>query len=263
MKIKFSKYHGAGNDFVLIDDRNGDNHLSAKQIALICDRRVGVGADGLMLLQSSAKADFRMLYYNSDGHTASMCGNGGRCITAFARRLGIIGDETRFEAGDDMHFARIIHWDGLSGVVKLDMNIVEPPQPRLDGFFANTGVPHYVQQVADIADYDVFTNGRALRNHPAFAPDGANVDFIGTDSEGRLFVRTYERGVEGETLSCGTGVTAAALVWAIMCGGDMCHVPVHTLGGDFEVGWKKSGKTVDSVYLQGLATFVFDGEGDF
>ncbi|MBR4198272.1 MAG: diaminopimelate epimerase [Bacteroidales bacterium] len=263
MKIKFSKYHGAGNDFVLIDDRNGDNRLSAKQIALICDRRVGVGADGLMLLQSSAKADFRMLYYNSDGHTASMCGNGGRCITAFARRLGIIGDETCFEAGDDMHFARIIHWDGLSGVVKLDMNIVEPPQPRLDGFFANTGVPHYVQQVADIADYDVFTNGRALRNHPAFAPDGANVNFIGTDSEGRLFVRTYERGVEGETLSCGTGVTAAALVWAIMCGGDMCHVPVHTLGGDFEVGWQKSGKTVDSVYLQGPATFVFDGEGDF
>jgi diaminopimelate epimerase len=204
-----------------------------------------------------------MLYYNSDGNTASMCGNGARCITAFARRLGIIGDYTCFEASDDRHTATVLSWDGLSGIVKIAMNIVEQVRPCMDGFFVNTGVPHYVVQVVDIADYDVFTNGRALRNNPIFAPNGTNVDFIGTDADGRLFVRTYERGVEDETLSCGTGVTAAALVWAAINGLGAGQVPVHALGGDFEVSWQRTQNTYNSVFLQGAATFVFDGEGDF
>lgn len=264
MKIPFSKYHGAGNDFVLIDDRESKYHLTTSQIASICNRRTGVGADGLMLLQQSADYDFRMLYYNSDGHTASMCGNGGRCITAFAKRLGIIGAVARFEAGDNPHEAAVVGWDGNSGIIKIGMNVVAQPEPFMDGFFVNTGVPHFVQKVDDIADYDVFTNGRTLRNNSVFSPDGTNVDFIESMPDGRLFVRTYERGVEGETLSCGTGVTASALVWAVMQGGNLRKVSVHTLGGDFLVSFERDDKgNYKDVCLQGPATFVFDGEGDF
>ena len=263
MKIKFSKYHGAGNDFVIIDNRSDSYHLSAKQIAQICNRRTGVGADGLMLLQNSYEADFEMIYYNNDGHTAAMCGNGGRCITAFAKKLGIITNETCFKAGDDIHTATVQHWDGISGVVKIAMNIVEQPRPCLDGFFVNTGVPHYVQQVADIASYDVFSNGKALRNDPTFAPTGTNVDFIGM-TDGRLFVRTYERGVEGETLSCGTGVTATALVWDLMNGKTLADVAIRTLGGDFCVSfYRDADGSYSDVLLEGPATFIFDGEGDF
>lgn len=264
MKIKFSKYHGAGNDFVIIDDRDGNNHLSDKQIANICNRRTGVGADGLMLLQSSAKADFRMLYYNSDGHTASMCGNGGRCITAFARRLGIIGDETRFEAGDDMHFAKITQWDGLSGIIQIGMNVVTPPQRYMDGYIVNTGVPHFVRMVNDIDNYDVYGYGKPLRFSPSFAPDGTNVDFWGIAEDGHLLVRTYERGVEGETLSCGTGVTATALVIDCIEGKLVSSKELRTLGGDFMVSFKRDAEgNYKDVCLQGPATFVFDGEGDF
>ncbi len=263
MKIKFSKYHGAGNDFVIIDDRENRYNLSTSQIAKICDRRVGVGADGLMFLQQSPKADFTMLYYNSDGHTASMCGNGGRCITAFAKRLGIIGTEAHFEAGDDPHTATVRSWDGLSGVVRIGMNVIEQPQARLNGYFVNTGVPHYVAQVDNIANFDVFSNGRTLRNDKTFAPEGANVDFIGK-ADGRLFVRTYERGVEGETLSCGTGVTAAALVWDLMNGKTFDEVAIRTLGGDFCVSFDRDAEgNYSNVLLEGPATFVFDGEGNF
>lgn len=261
MKIRFNKYHGAGNDFVIIDNRNGDISLSAKQIAYVCHRRFGVGADGLMLLQSLQNADFQMVYYNSDGNTASMCGNGARCITAFARRLGIIGSETRFVAGDDMHTASVVAWDGSSGVVRVAMNVVENVTPCLDGFFVNTGVPHYVCQVQDVENFDVRTNGRKLRYNPAFGSQGANVDFI-EHLNGKLYVRTYERGVEDETLSCGTGVTASALVWNALNHKTLDNVSVQTLGGDFVVDWKNDKSVERDVHLQGPATFVFDGEID-
>lgn len=258
-KIKFSKYHGAGNDFVIIDDREGNISLTASDIARICHRRFGVGADGLMLLQKSNRADFRMLYYNSDGHTASMCGNGARCITAFALRLGIIGTETCFEAGDDMHTARIMEFGMKHCVVSVKMNIVEKVRPCLDGFFVDTGVPHYVCQVSDIENIDVFSAGRRLRFDPAFGSEGANVDFI-EFRNWKLFVRTYERGVEDETLSCGTGVTAAALVWNTLNGNKLNSVPVHTLGGDFVVLTPKEKGGGNLVFLQGPTEWVFDGE---
>ncbi len=244
---------------MIIDNRKGDITLSSKQIAYICHRRFGVGADGLMLLLSSQNADFQMVYYNSDGNTASMCGNGARCITAFARRLGIIGTETHFVAGDDMHTASVVAWDGNNGVVRVAMNVVENVTPCLDGYFVNTGVPHYVCQVQDVENFDVRSNGRRLRFHPVFRRQGANVDFIEC-LNGKLFVRTYERGVEDETLSCGTGVTASALVWNRLDHNALDSVSVQTLGGNFVVDWKNDNGVERDVHLQGPAAFVFDGE---
>ena len=264
MKIPFSKYHGAGNDFVLIDDRSGSYQLTTSQIADICNRRTGVGADGLMLLQKSSDYDFRMLYYNSDGRTASMCGNGGRCITAFAKRLGIIDTEARFEAGDDPHTATVVSWDGNSGIIRIGMNVVAQPKPFKDGYFVNTGVPHFVQRVEDIDTFDVYSHGKSLRFSADFAPEGTNVDFWSIANDGRLLVRTYERGVEGETLSCGTGVTATALVIDCIEGKSVYCKELRTLGGEFCVSYKRDSEgNYKDVCLQGPATFVFDGEGDF
>lgn len=261
MKIPFSKYHGAGNDFVLIDNRENLYNLDAETIAEICNRRVGVGADGLMLLQKSENTDFQMVYYNSDGHTAEMCGNGGRCIVAFAKNLDIVGNETTFQATDAVHSATILEWNGNSGIVKLAMSVSETVKPRLDGYFINTGVPHYVEFVDKIENFDVFGNGRKLRNHPNFAPAGTNVNFIEQISENQIFARTYERGVEDETLSCGTGVTASALVWAMKNGQKSGKVDVKTLGGDFRVHFKENanGGGYSEIFLQGLVKKVFEG----
>ena len=261
MKIPFSKYHGAGNDFVLIDNREGLYHLDTELIAEICNRRVGVGADGLMLLETSQDTDFQMVYYNSDGRTAEMCGNGARCIVAFAKRLGIIGSETTFQATDAKHTATIVEWTDASAVVKLAMSVNETPKNCLNGFFINTGVPHYVDFVEDIKNYNVFENGRKLRNDSVFAPAGTNVNFVEQTADNQIFVRTYERGVEDETLSCGTGVTASALVWAEKEKLKSGKVSVKTLGGDFSVYFAKSSNSdvYDEVFLQGPAKLVFDG----
>lgn len=260
MKIPFSKYHGAGNDFVIIDNRSNTYHLDTEHIAEICNRRVGVGADGLMLLQKSENTDFQMVYYNSDGHTAEMCGNGGRCIVAFAKKLGLIGTETTFQATDARHSATITEWDGNSGIVKLAMSVSETVKTCLNGFFINTGVPHYVEFTDGIRNFDVSGNGRKLRNHPNFAPAGTNVNFIEQISDNQIFARTYERGVEDETLSCGTGVTASALVWAEKNHMNSGKVDVKTLGGDFCVYFEKSANHgYGEIFLQGPVKHVFDG----
>ena len=208
--MHFYKFDGAGNDFVVIDNRKGEYHLCEEEIARICHRRFGVGADGLMLLNAAPEGyDFEMVYCNSDGRVGSMCGNGGRCIAAFAYMLGL-GNKLHFVGYDGSHDAEIVTWDKEHklGIVKLSMRSVEKAGVRrvLNGWFLDTGSPHYVQRVENLEHYDVVGEGRRIRNMADVFPEGTNVDFIEDLPDGRLSVRTYERGVEDETWACGTGV---------------------------------------------------------
>ncbi len=260
--LHFCKYHGAGNDFVLIDNRNNNISLSNKEIALLCHRRLGIGADGLMLLQKSNNSDFEMIYYNSDGRKASMCGNGGRCIVAFAKHLGIIEQQTTFKAYDGMHSAEIIEWNNNCGMVRLGMEISANIEPCLKGWKVDTGSPHYVEVInGDVAKYDVVGNGRRLRYDNAFYPHGTNVDFINEIDVNKIFAATYERGVEDETLSCGTGVTASALIYDQMknTANGNHEIKVQTKGGLFSVYFRKDNETYDHIILQGPVTLVFEG----
>ena len=215
MKIHFYKYQGAGNDFVVIDGRK-ENHLNIKQlpatfIANLCDRRFGIGADGLMILLPHPDFNFEMLYYNSDGNRSSFCGNGGRCIAAFAHHLGLIGNETNFLAADGPHNAIVSATENSSELhISLGMNDVNEIRYIGDDVFLNTGSPHYVKFVEDPDKADVFGEGRQIRNSDLFAPSGTNVNFVNVQN-GIIQIRTYERGVEDETLACGTGITAAAI----------------------------------------------------
>ena len=256
MQIQFHKYQGTGNDFILIDNRDESVKLDKDQIAFLCHRRFGIGADGLMLLENAPGADFRMVYFNSDGAESSMCGNGGRCITAFAKSLGIIVNRAHFLAIDGMHEASVSE----DGMVSLKMKDVSEINSQPDHAVLDTGSPHYVQWVHDTAAVDVVSTGRNIRYQPRFAPGGLNVNFAHKISDSELKVRTYERGVEDETLSCGTGVTAAA----IAASGDATGLfvtNVHTPGGLLQVSFEKSepGQAQD-VILQGPAVFVFKGE---
>jgi diaminopimelate epimerase len=255
MKIFFYKYQGTGNDFILIDNRKNEVSLTTEQVAFLCHRRFGIGADGLMLLELEPGVDFKMVYFNSDGRESSMCGNGGRCITAFAKRLGLIQDQAKFIAVDGVHESSV-----SDGIVSLKMKDVKQIEKLADHYVLNTGSPHYVKFVEDIENYDVKEEGRTIRNSEPFAADGINVNFI-EKLEDVLFVRTYERGVEDETYSCGTGVTAAALVAALnfaSTGKNSCKI--KTLGGDLNV---KFDKVLESnfynIWLEGPAEFVFDG----
>lgn len=255
--MDFYKYQGTGNDFIIIDNRDlkfnrADNALVAK----LCDRRFGVGADGLMLLQTKAGYDFEMVYYNSDGKESTMCGNGGRCIVEFARTLDLVKENAYFVAIDGDHEAIV-----KPGFISLKMKDVNEVELNADFSFLNTGSPHYVSFVNDIASYNVAEEGKKIRNYIRFKSAGTNVNFI--EKQGNvLFVRTYERGVEGETYSCGTGVTAAALVAAIKnvtTAKDFCDI--KTLGGSLKVKFKKnSDNSFTDVWLEGPATFVFKGE---
>lgn len=279
-EIQFYKFDGAGNDFVLLDGRGNPPQLTAAQIAQLCHRRFGIGADGLMLLLDGADGcDFRMRYYNSDGHPADMCGNGGRCIALFAHLLGLgsrpgvmpfsrcasaadasAASETpaslRFVADDGLHDAFILRWDARarSGVVKLGMRDVPGGSVRtlLDGCLLNTGVPHYVQRVADLEHFDVVGEGRRLRHHPALGPEGANVNFVQEMPDGTLRVRTYERGVEDETWACGTGVTACAIATGI------CRI--DTRGGHFRIDFTRRGGDFVEVFLTGPVSLNFVGD---
>lgn len=260
--LRFCKYQGAGNDFVLIDARQITQEFTEEQIKRLCDRRFGVGGDGLMLLKNSDKADFEMQYFNSDGRLGSMCGNGGRCITAFANKLGIISDKAHFIGYDGFHESEIISQKGNEALVKLKMRDVESIASCLDGHFLDTGSPHYVEQVEDVWHYPVLKNGNYLRHHPHF-PEGTNVDFVEEitlmNGNKHLNVRTFERGVEDETYSCGTGVTASALVYAHLHSAVKSPVYVHTLGGDFQLFFHRLTQGFSDVWLQGPATLVFEG----
>lgn len=258
MKQLFYKYQGAGNDFILFDHLQGPvlTNISAEHIEQLCDRRFGIGADGLMLLEPHSAFDFYMRYYNSDGRPSTMCGNGGRCIVALAHRLGHIQQETTFLAVDGPHRARIIREDW----VELEMLNVENVQEILDGYFLDTGSPHLVQWRSEIDKVDTFREGRLLRNNQQFAPEGTNVNFVSGDTN-QLKIATYERGVEAETLACGTGVTAAALVAVIRSGQTgPFTIPVQAKGGALEVKFQFDGSRFTDIWLCGPATFVFDGQ---
>ncbi|GAB3012182.1 diaminopimelate epimerase [Niabella terrae] len=255
MTIQFSKYQGTGNDFVLLDNRgHAYDGLTESQIHKICDRRFGIGADGLMLLQERPGYDFEMIYYNADGRPGSMCGNGGRCIVQFAQDQGIDKPAYHFIATDGPHDARI-----ETGAVSLKMKDVNQIDTREDALILDTGSPHYITARENLDALDVFTEGRRIRNSAPFAQEGINVNFVEQQTDGSLKVRTYERGVEDETFSCGTGVTASALAF-YKDQPPAGPVFIHTLGGNLEVRFEKNqtgGFT--NIWLKGPATKVFEG----
>ncbi len=253
--MTFYKYHGTGNDFILFDNRDGKIRFSTEQVAFMCNRHFGIGADGLMLLEHAAGYDFRMVYYNSDGKESTMCGNGGRCMTAFAASLGIVNKTARFLAIDGEHTSTI----AADGIISLHMQDVKDMDIQEGVTILNTGSPHYILWVKDVKSIDVFHDGKAIRNQPQFQPDGINVNFVQMD-DSKLLVRTYERGVEDETLSCGTGVTAAAIAATCNATGSY-KTAIETPGGYLEVSFTKPTPTsATDVVLAGPAVFVFKGE---
>lgn len=263
MKISFSKYHGAGNDFVLIDNRNGiltPENFDTKRINCICHRRFGVGADGLMLLNSHITSDFAMRYYNCDGNESTMCGNGGRCITLFAKYLGIINKKANFTAIDGEHQSEIISSDEESKI-RLKMISVSEIEIGHDFYYLNTGSPHYVVFRENISDFDVFKNGRDIRYNERFFTEGTNVDFVEIQNDS-IFVRTYERGVEDETLACGTGVVASAIANYLRQSIDKQNFTtnIKALGGNLSVDFEKKNNIFTNIWLQGPAKLVFTGE---
>ncbi|GAA4433451.1 diaminopimelate epimerase [Pontibacter saemangeumensis] len=253
MAITFYKYQGTGNDFVMVDNRKHnfptDDEALVKQL---CDRRTGVGADGLILLQDHPDYDFEMVYYNADGRVGSMCGNGARCAVRFARQLGVIEDVACFLAADGEHQASVER-----DLIQLKMHDVKSVEQIGQDYYLNTGSPHYVRFVENVQELDVYKEGRAIRYNDRFAAVGTNVNFVERISEDEIFVRTYERGVEDETLSCGTGVTAAALVAGLQ--GFKSPVKVKTLGGELEVAFEQTGDGFKYIFLIGPAKQVFSG----
>lgn len=260
MDIEFYKFEGTGNDFIMLDGRDKDySNLTQQQIEHLCHRRFGIGADGLIILNPEQGYDFRMLYYNADGRTSTMCGNGGRCLTAFANMLGVITTNATFIAADGPHEATINSHNGNSWDVSLKMIDVKGFEAIGDDYFINTGSPHYVRFVNDAAAVDVFTEGKAVRNSARFANEGTNVNFVNAQN-GVINVRTYERGVENETLSCGTGVTAAAIA-AYLHGvhTDNNTYPINTPGGLLSVAFSSQNGHFNNVWLTGPAKFVYKG----
>ncbi|MCF6365807.1 MAG: diaminopimelate epimerase [Bacteroidales bacterium] len=254
--FKFYKYHGAGNDFVLIDNFNDTIfNFTKSDIQKICDRNFGIGADGLMILKKHHEYDFEMDYYNSDGSGGTMCGNGGRCIVAFAEKLGLINNYAKFLASDGVHEAYI--YDGNS--VKLKMTDVENISKAGEDYICYTGSPHYIKFENDIAKKDVFREGREIRYSDTYKKEGINVNFIKVNNDNTLNIRTYERGVEAETFACGTGAVASALSFANLNGNTSGEYLLHAKGGKLKVSFnKKDNKYVD-IWLTGPVQFVFEG----
>ena len=256
MQIQFYKYQGTGNDFVIVDNRQQIFPKSnIKLIESICDRRFGVGADGLLLLENDTATDFRMVYYNSDGNESSMCGNGGRCIVAFAKMLQLINDKTLFIATDGLHHATILE----DGNVSLQMKDVDEVKTEKDYVFLNTGSPHHVLLVDDLENLDVKTNGSKIRYSDLYGQAGSNVNFVKQVSENHFALRTYERGVEDETLSCGTGATAVAIAMNAIGKTDSEVIHLDVQGGKLKVSFQKQNNIFKDVFLEGPATFVYEG----
>jgi diaminopimelate epimerase len=253
MLMKFYKYQAAGNDFILFNEMDKSANLSEAQIEKLCDRRFGIGADGVIFLRQSSKFDFSMHYHNADGKLASMCGNGGRSIVRFAADLGLIKDRCRFEAVDGAHSAI-----NLKNQVKLKMIDVDIPQKSNAQLF-ETGSPHYVEEVTYLPDFDVVREGRKIRFDERFAPGGCNVNFIEALSPTEIHQRTYERGVEDETLACGTGAVAGAVYQAIKHKLDDAEILVHMLGGDLSVSLHRNESRFVNIWLKGPVNFVFEG----
>ncbi len=256
MEISFYKYQGTGNDFVVLNNLNGTyNGLTGAQVKALCNRHFGVGADGLMLLNTVPGFDFEMKYYNADGREGSMCGNGGRCLTRFAQDMGILKTDYSFKAFDGPHESTIKN-DGTIALKMQDVNKIE----KLNGnFILDTGSPHYVLVTSDVMHLDVQQRGAEIRYSREFAGSGINVNFVEeTEQPDEIIVRTYERGVEGETLSCGTGVTAAALVCSHNANG-FNRVEVKTKGGKLSVEYDLTNGRYQNIWLIGPAQKVFAG----
>ncbi len=257
MKIEFHKYEGTGNDFVMIDNRDGFFPKSdVKLIARLCDRRFGVGADGLILLENDPDYDFRMVYFNSDGNESSMCGNGGRCLVAFAKHLGVIDVETNFIATDGPHYATIYE----KGIVSLQMKDVDSLTITPEYVFLDTGSPHHVAIVENVLSTDVKSDGAKVRYSDLYGQKGSNVNFVEQEQDNIFKVRTYERGVEDETLSCGTGVTAVAIAMRALGKTKGDTVTLNVPGGKLEVSFFVENGIYSNVFLKGPATFVYKGE---
>jgi diaminopimelate epimerase len=257
LKLHFSKYQATGNDFVLIDNRSALYSFSKEQVTKICDRRFGVGADGLMLIEKHPSLDFNLVYYNSDG-TQSLCGNGCRAAVTMASALGLVNGKANFNAYDGTHSAELLK----SGIVKLKMSDVSQVLRSGEEFFLNTGSPHFIRFVKDVRNYPIVEEGRRIRYSDDHKPAGTNVNFVELLPNNTIFVRTYERGVEDETLSCGTGIVAAAL--ASSQHGYRSPVSVKALGGDLSVEFSTpqngQGGTFQEIFLIGPANLVFEGD---
>jgi diaminopimelate epimerase len=260
-RIHFYKYQAAGNDFVVIDNRANGLTLSKEQIMSVCDRRFGVGADGIMLLEKHPSLNFNLEYFNSDG-SQSLCGNGSRAAMHFASTLGMVNGKGSFNAYDGMHSAEILP----NGLIKLKLNRVSEVKSLSDDYYLNTGSPHLIRFVKYIDDYPVYEEGKRIRFDDYFKPGGTNVNFVELLEDNTIYVRTYERGVENETLSCGTGVTAAALAASFK--NYTSPVAIRTRGGDLSVEFKSTHQrnstgqagTFDDIYLIGPAKMVFEGD---
>ena len=262
MKLNFVKYQGAGNDFVIVDARGQKFSPSTEIVAKVCRRFFGVGADGFMALEDDPHQQFYMRYYNSDGSESTMCGNGGRCIAMFAHQSGIGGKNLVFNSSDGKHAAEIISADPTGGIVKLGMADVKGIENFTKDLFIDTGSPHYVRFVDQIDFVNVPVTGASIRNSEYFAPiGGTNVNFVQVMDDGVIKVRTFERGVEDETLACGTGAVAAAIATHFSRQSETTDYTVETRGGTLEVSFKAAGKqTFKNISLQGEARRVFKGE---
>ncbi len=255
--ISFFKYHGAGNDFIIIDNRDlsfpyKNEH---QMIEKLCDRRFGIGADGLILLENKEGYDFEMVYYNADGHLGSMCGNGGRCVVAFAHHIKIIDKTCEFLATDGPHKAEVVNPEWI----RLQIKEVRDVEKGDDYYFLDTGSPHYVAFVDQLEGLDIVTEGRKIRYNDRFKAEGTNVNFIEKQADG-IKIATYERGVENETLACGTGVTAAAIAYYIQEGVQSSGpISVQAKGGELSVEFESSNGHFKEVWLNGPAELVFKG----
>lgn len=259
MEIEFIKYHGTGNDFILLDNRNLIySSLNTEKIKNLCDRHFGIGADGLMYLQNNTECDFEMKYFNSDGNEGSMCGNGGRCIVAFAKLLGIIDKSANFNAIDGKHEALI----NENNFVVLKMKSINLKDIIIEGnkYILDTGSPHLVNFIDNVENLDVFTEGKKIRNNKQFLKDGINVNFVKIIKENSLFVRTYERGVENETLSCGTGAVASAVCWFLKNNyNENNEIEINTLGGKLLINITNKNENYLDIELKGSTKLVFKG----
>lgn len=256
MEIEFHKYQGTGNDFVMIDNRKDffpkDN---IKLISHLCDRHFGIGGDGLILLENDAITDFRMVYFNSDGNQSSMCGNGGRCLVAFAKSLNIIQNKTTFIATDGLHHARISD----NGIVALQMKDVDEVKITPEYTLLDTGSPHHIQLVDDLEQLNVRETGAIIRYSDLYGNEGSNINFVKQITENIFAIRTYERGVEDETLSCGTGATAVAIAMHGIGKTNSNIIEIQVEGGKLEVSFIKRDNKFTEVFLKGPAEFVFKG----
>ena len=257
MTLKFDKYQGAGNDFIILNNFDGlFSKLIVHQFREMCDRHNGIGADGIILLKPANNVDFEMEYYNSDGKLSSLCGNGARCAVLYAYKNKSIGEKTKFRAIDGIHEA----WIKSSEKVKIQINEIKKILKHKESFVINTGSPHYVQIMDNISDLNVKKKGSEIRYSKDFIPEGINVNFLQKRNNSNFLIRTYERGVEDETLACGTGAVAAAIVMHnIGETSGKTNLKIETLGGSLNVNFDYQNSVYKNIFLEGPANYVFSG----